>query len=323
MYAVILAGGGGTRLHPLSRPERPKPFLPLLGERSLLQATATGVRRPDRRHHGRHRPALRAARPRPAPGRRAPARADGPQHGRRHRARDARHRPARRRGHARPAGRPDRPSTDGLPATSSTPRPSIWRPARSISTSRSSRSASQVDRPATEYGYLMPEPRTRRGHRRARVPIRCLALRGEAEARPGRGARHAGGRRLERRASSCGGGGRSARRSSRYTGLLQSLGPMVGAPSMLEHAYEAIQRPVSIDYAVMEGAAAERPGRDGARWTSAGPTSARGRRCSRRSGRTATGAVVQAGETRRGRARRPGRPPGRRPARGHRAARAR
>ena len=39
MYAVILAGGGGTRLHPLSRPERPKPFLPLLDERSLLQRT--------------------------------------------------------------------------------------------------------------------------------------------------------------------------------------------------------------------------------------------------------------------------------------------
>ncbi len=39
MYAVILAGGGGTRLHPLSRPERPKPFLPLLDERSLLQET--------------------------------------------------------------------------------------------------------------------------------------------------------------------------------------------------------------------------------------------------------------------------------------------
>ena len=40
MYAVIMAGGGGTRLHPLSRPERPKPFLPLLGDRTLLQATA-------------------------------------------------------------------------------------------------------------------------------------------------------------------------------------------------------------------------------------------------------------------------------------------
>lgn len=39
MYAVIMAGGGGTRLWPLSRRSRPKPFLPLLGDRTLLQAT--------------------------------------------------------------------------------------------------------------------------------------------------------------------------------------------------------------------------------------------------------------------------------------------
>ena len=39
MYAVILAGGGGTRLRPLSRAERPKPFLPLIGTRTLLQRT--------------------------------------------------------------------------------------------------------------------------------------------------------------------------------------------------------------------------------------------------------------------------------------------
>ena len=44
MYAVILAGGGGTRLWPLSRPDRPKPFLPLLGERTLLRATYDRVR---------------------------------------------------------------------------------------------------------------------------------------------------------------------------------------------------------------------------------------------------------------------------------------
>ncbi|HLO34477.1 MAG TPA: mannose-1-phosphate guanylyltransferase [Candidatus Deferrimicrobium sp.] len=43
MYVVILAGGGGTRLWPLSRPERPKPFLPLVGDRSLLQRTVDRI----------------------------------------------------------------------------------------------------------------------------------------------------------------------------------------------------------------------------------------------------------------------------------------
>jgi mannose-1-phosphate guanylyltransferase len=43
MYALILAGGGGTRLWPLSRPDRPKPFLPLLGEESLFQRTVRRV----------------------------------------------------------------------------------------------------------------------------------------------------------------------------------------------------------------------------------------------------------------------------------------
>ena len=39
MYAVILAGGSGTRLWPLSRRDRPKPFLGLLGEETLFQQT--------------------------------------------------------------------------------------------------------------------------------------------------------------------------------------------------------------------------------------------------------------------------------------------
>ena len=39
MYAVVLAGGGGTRLWPLSTPERPKPFLELLGDETLIQRT--------------------------------------------------------------------------------------------------------------------------------------------------------------------------------------------------------------------------------------------------------------------------------------------
>jgi mannose-1-phosphate guanylyltransferase len=36
-YAVIMAGGGGTRLWPLSRQKRPKQMLRLIGERSLFQ----------------------------------------------------------------------------------------------------------------------------------------------------------------------------------------------------------------------------------------------------------------------------------------------
>ena len=39
LHAVILAGGGGSRLWPLSRPHLPKQFLSLLGDRSLLQET--------------------------------------------------------------------------------------------------------------------------------------------------------------------------------------------------------------------------------------------------------------------------------------------
>ena len=39
LWAVVPAGGFGTRLWPLSRAARPKFLLPLLGERSLLQQT--------------------------------------------------------------------------------------------------------------------------------------------------------------------------------------------------------------------------------------------------------------------------------------------
>jgi len=42
-YVAILAGGSGTRLWPLSRSHRPKQLLPLLGDRSLIQATVDRV----------------------------------------------------------------------------------------------------------------------------------------------------------------------------------------------------------------------------------------------------------------------------------------
>src|SRR5512142_103668 len=39
-YAVIMAGGGGTRLWPVSRKQTPKQLLPLLGKReTLFQST--------------------------------------------------------------------------------------------------------------------------------------------------------------------------------------------------------------------------------------------------------------------------------------------
>ena len=114
----------------------------------------------------------------------------------------------------------------------------------------------QVDRPATEYGYLIPDL-----GRGADVgedrPIRAYPLlRFEEKPKPARADELA---TLEGVAWNAGIflWRRSAIRAAlgRYTGLLQSLGPMAGSPTTLEHAYEAIQRPVSIDYAVMEGAA--------------------------------------------------------------------
>lgn len=40
-YAVIMAGGGGTRLWPVSRRETPKQLLPLLGKETLFQSTVS------------------------------------------------------------------------------------------------------------------------------------------------------------------------------------------------------------------------------------------------------------------------------------------
>lgn len=43
IHPVLLCGGNGTRLWPLSRPERPKQFLPLLGNEPLIVETARRV----------------------------------------------------------------------------------------------------------------------------------------------------------------------------------------------------------------------------------------------------------------------------------------
>lgn len=43
-YAVIMAGGGGTRLWPWSRREKPKQMLPIIGERSMFRITVERIR---------------------------------------------------------------------------------------------------------------------------------------------------------------------------------------------------------------------------------------------------------------------------------------
>ena len=42
-YAVILAGGGGTRLWPKSRNSSPKQFLKLVGSETMMQFTANRI----------------------------------------------------------------------------------------------------------------------------------------------------------------------------------------------------------------------------------------------------------------------------------------
>lgn len=64
-YAMIMAGGAGTRLWPMSRKNRPKQLLPLVGGRSLLQLAADrleGIVKPERRYVcalEAYRPAIR------------------------------------------------------------------------------------------------------------------------------------------------------------------------------------------------------------------------------------------------------------------------
>src|SRR5258707_10955999 len=74
-YAVVMAGGAGTRFWPRSRVHTPKQLLALRGGRSLLPETVARVSPPippDRGLVGTARPHARAVPPPPAPrGRRA------------------------------------------------------------------------------------------------------------------------------------------------------------------------------------------------------------------------------------------------------------
>ena len=252
MYAVILAGGGGTRLHPLSRPERPKPFLPLLDDHSLLQRTVERVAGltddvtvvTDRRYERLVREQVPTAAVLVEPLGRNTAAAI-----------------------ALAALLIDRHEDEVmlvLPADQTVVRDGVFREVLRTAVEHLASGSfdiedplvtlgTQVDRPAIEYGYLIPDLDRGadvgglRAYPLVRFEEKPKPARAEELAKQEGVAWNAGIFLWRRRAITAALG--------RYTGLLQSLGPMAGSPASLERAYEAIQRPISIDYAVMEGAA--------------------------------------------------------------------
>ena len=300
MYAVILAGGGGTRLHPLSRPERPKPFLPLLGRNSLLQLTV--ARLMDGGELGM-----------------TPADVTVVTHGSyvKHVEEQLPGIAVLAEPHARNTAAAialatlalDRPDDEVMlvlpadhaidPAREGTFRAVLRTAADELATGAFDvvdplvTLGIQPDRPATEYGYLIP-----RFERRERIGgLDAYPLRGfeekpkleravEIQALPG-AAWNAGMFLWRRRAI------RAV--LERYTGLLQSLEPVRVTPTLLEKAYDTI-RPMSIDHAVMEAAA-----RDGrvvmaameVGWSDIGSWSA----LLGAIGASGSGDIVQAGET--------------------------
>lgn len=252
MYAVIMAGGGGTRLHPLSRPERPKPFLPLLADESLLQLTARRLPTDDitvvtdRRYERFVKRQLPEAAVLLEPMGRNTAAAIAL-------ATVAIDRPDDEVMIVVPADAYIDPERDG-----------VYREVLRAAAEHLATGALGVDeplvtlgvdveQPSTQYGYLLPDLGTGDdvGGLRA-YRLRAFEEKPSAEraadlfGEPG--VAWNAGIFLWRR-----GAIRAALR--RHTGLLQTLGPMAGSLTTLETAYEAIRRPLSIDHAVMEGAA--------------------------------------------------------------------
>ena len=252
MYAVIMAGGGGTRLHPLSRPERPKPFLPLLpsGE-TLLQATARRLPTHDitvvteRRYERFVRDQLPDAHVLLEPMGRNTAAAIAF-------ATIAIDKPDDEVMLVVPADAYIEPASEGVYT-------SVLDKAERLATDAFDVDGPlvtfgvQASRPATEYGYLIPKLDTERdvsgltAYQLGRFEEKPTQERAQMLLKEPGVAWNAGIFLWRRRAITAALG--------RFTGLLQTLRPMVGAPMLLESAYEAIQQARSIDHAVMESAA--------------------------------------------------------------------
>jgi mannose-1-phosphate guanylyltransferase len=251
MYAVVMAGGGGTRLHPLSRIERPKPFLPLLESGSLLQATMERLAGltddvtvvTDRRYEALVREQAPQANILSEPFGRNTAAAI-----------------------ALAALALDRPDDEVMAVLAADHAVRDVEGFRAVLRTAAERLATgafgiedplvtlgiRVDRPAVEYGYLIPD--VARGEDLDGVRAYPLQ-RFEEKPSPARahelvdmpGVAWNAGIFLWRRRTILGALGR-------YTGLLEQLGPAIGSAALLEAAYAAIEPPMSIDYAVAEPA---------------------------------------------------------------------
>jgi mannose-1-phosphate guanylyltransferase len=253
MYAVILAGGGGTRLHPLSRPERPKPFLPLLGDETLIQSTVRRLRPltdditvvTDRRYERLVRDQLPEARLLLEPMGRNTAAAIAL-------ATVAIDRPDDDVMLVLPADAHIEPASESLYSSVLEKADRLAIDAFDIEDPLVTFGV-QATGPATQYGYLVPKVETGRvvnglqAYQLDRFEEKPTVERAEMLLKDPGVAWNAGIFLWRRSAITAALG--------RFTGLLQTLRPMVGAPMLLESAYEAIQQPKSIDHAVMEGAA--------------------------------------------------------------------